>query len=53
MQEIWTLGLPTEEGHGLIGSKRRAAKITRGLQHVSYEDRLRVLGLLIWEVRRP
>ena len=40
------LGSPVQEGH------RRATKMIRGLEHLSYKDRLRELGLFSREKKR-
>ncbi|GAB0181468.1 hypothetical protein GRJ2_000612100 [Grus japonensis] len=45
--QLW--GLQHEKDMELLKRvQRRATKMIRGLEHLSYEDRLRELGLLAW-----
>jgi len=47
------LGVPVKEGCGAVGAEpEEAMKMLRGLEHLSYGDRLRELGVVSMEKRR-
>jgi len=41
------LGPPTQEGHGSVGAgPEEASSISRGLEHLSYQERLKRVGVV-------